>query len=163
MLDYTTNRIWSDQYLPEVKRQIGAHLLKVAPDDLDQQQATDLLMLDAKDMRVAVRIRRPGYHSRYPHEFTIRSKLPSGAPTELAKVVNGHGDWMFYGHASEDGHGLENWWLIDLKAFRAGLIRQAQNGYPIRHGDKTNPDGSAFKWFDVRSFPAEPPLVVARG
>ncbi len=162
MLDYNINRTWSDQFLPEVKRQIGAHLLKVAPDDVDMRQATDLLMLDAKDMRVAVRIRRPGFRSRYPHEFTIRSKVPSGAQTELSKVVNGHGDWMFYGHASEDGMGLDNWWLLDLRAFRAGLIRQAQNGYPIRHGDKTNPDGSAFKWFDVRSFPAEPPLVVAQ-
>ena len=112
-------------------------------------------------MRVAVRIRSPGFRSRYPHEFTIRSKVPSGAQTELSKVVNGHGDWMFYGHASEDGTGLDSWWLLDLRAFRAGLIRQPQNGYPIRHGDKINPDGSAFKWFDVRSFPAIPPLVVA--
>ncbi|MEM0948374.1 MAG: hypothetical protein AAGK37_13270, partial [Pseudomonadota bacterium] len=47
--------------------------------------------------------------------------------------------------------------------FRAGLIRNAQNGYPIRYGDKRNADGTWFKWFDVRSFPEEPPLVVARG
>ncbi|MEJ6393833.1 hypothetical protein V8J82_11235 [Gymnodinialimonas sp. 2305UL16-5] len=28
-------------------------------------QATDLLMLDAKDVRVAARVRRPGFASRY--------------------------------------------------------------------------------------------------
>ena len=59
--------------------------------------------------------------------------------------------------------GLASWCLLDLKAFRAGLIRQAQNGYPIRWGNKRNADGTAFKWFDIRSFPSEPPLVVARG
>ncbi|MEL7178511.1 MAG: hypothetical protein AAFN63_01655 [Pseudomonadota bacterium] len=161
MKDYATNRTWSDQFLPEVKRQIGAHLLKVAPDDIDRREATDLMMLDARDTRVAVRIRRPGYHQRYPHQFTIRSKVPSGAQTELSKVVNGHGDWMFYGHASADGQTLDSWQLLDLKAFRAALIRHVQNGYPIVHGDQENWDGSAFKWFDVRSFPSEPPLVVA--
>lgn len=161
MTDYETNRAWSDRFLPEVKRQIGAQLLKVAPDDIDQKQATDLMMLDARDTRVAVRIRRPGYHSRYPNQFTIRSKVPSGAPTELNKVVNGHGDWMFYGHASADGRNIEHWQLLDLRAFRAGLIRHVQNGYPVVHGDQQNGDGSAFKWFDARSFPSEPPLVVA--
>jgi len=30
-------------------------------------------------------------------------------------------------------------------------------------GDQANADGTRFKWFDVRSFPAEPPLVVAKG
>lgn len=95
MTDYEINRAWSDRFLPKVKRQIGAHILMVAPDDIDQKLATDLMMLDARDTRVAVRIRRPGYHSRYPNQFTIRSKVTSGAPTELNKVVNGHGDWMF--------------------------------------------------------------------
>ncbi len=43
--------------------------------------------------------RRHGYAARYPHQFTIRAKLPTGAETELSKIVNGHGDWMFYGYA----------------------------------------------------------------
>lgn len=103
------------------------------------------------------------YQQRYPNQFTIRSKVASGAPTELSKVVSGHGDWMFYGHASADGRTLESWRLLDLKAFRAGLIRHVQNGYPILHGDQQNADGSAFKWFDVKTFPNEPPLVVASG
>ena len=51
--------------------------------------------------------------------------------------------------------------MIDLRAFRAGLIRQAANGWPIRSGDKANSDGTCFKWFDIRSFPKEPRLVVA--
>ncbi|SHJ24597.1 hypothetical protein [Wenxinia saemankumensis] len=160
---YRDNRSWSDQFLPEIRRAIGGHLLSVAADPFDWHEATDLMMLEAKDLRIAARVRRPGYRDRYPHQFTLRSRLPSGAETELAKVVNGSGDWLFYGHASASGRGLDGWSLIDLRAFRAGLIRQAANGYRIRSGDQQNPDGTWFKWFDMRSFPTFPPLVVAVG
>lgn len=160
---YQMNRQWSDQFLPEIRRIVGAQLLQIAPDYLDQNRATDLMMLDGRDLRVAARVRRPGYASRYPYDFTLRSRVASGAMTELAKVVNGEGDWMFYGHASEDGRGIDLWWLIDLRAFRAALIRQAMNGHPLRCGDRANADGTWFKWFDIRSFPSNPPLVVASG
>ncbi|MEM7470723.1 MAG: hypothetical protein AAF340_05170, partial [Pseudomonadota bacterium] len=158
---YPSNRRWSDRFLPEIKQIIGSHLLETAPDPEDHFNATDLMMLDARDMRIAARVRRPGYAGRYPNQITIRSKLPSGAPTELSKIVNGKGDWMFYGHSNASQDGIAHWSLIDLRAFRAGLIRHTQNGWPIRMGDRTNPDGSGFKWFDVSSFPEEPRLVVA--
>ncbi|MDP5218564.1 hypothetical protein Q5Y75_15150 [Ruegeria sp. 2205SS24-7] len=58
---------------------------------------------------------------------------------------------------------LQNWWLIDLRAFRAALIRHGANGSFICMGDKRNPYGTCFKWFDIRSFPDDPPLVVAHG
>ncbi len=160
---YSVNRHWSDQFLPEIKSIIGNHILQAAPDPLDHFQATDLLMLDAKDMRIAARVRRHGYADRYPHQFTIRAKLPTGTETELSKIVNGHGDWMFYGHAGPDGQSILNWWLIDLRAFRAALIRHRTAGAFLHMGDKRNADGTCFKWFDIRSFPKEPPLVVASG
>lgn len=159
---YSHNRHWSDQYLPEIKRIVGAHLIQEAPNELDWHQATDLLMFDARDTRIAARVRRPGYAERYPHQFTVRTASAGGGDTELKKIVNGHGDWMFYGHADASG-GIASWWILDLKAFRAGLIRHAHSGYPILYGDKQNADGTRFKWFDIRSFPPEPPLVVARG
>ncbi|WP_297754653.1 hypothetical protein [uncultured Shimia sp.] len=158
-IHYDINRRWSDQFIPDIKRIVGSHLLEAAPDPLDMKQATDLLMLDARDMRIAARVRRPGYAERYPHQFTIRSRVPSGAETELSKIVNGKGDWMFYGHASARQDGVEKWFLLDLNAFRAALIRQGPQG--LHWGNKRNPDGTVFTWFDVRSFPSDPPLVVA--
>ncbi|REG46062.1 hypothetical protein EQ718_21620 (plasmid) [Paracoccus versutus] len=158
---YSINRHWSDRFIPEIRRIVGAHLLRVAPEYLDTRHATDLLMLDGRDMRIAARVRRHGYAGRYPYGFTIRSRLPSGNPTELAKIVNGEGDWLFYGHADAGETGFDLWWLLDLRAFRAGLIRHASNGYPISSGDRMNMDGTCFKWFDIRSFPREPPLVLA--
>lgn len=158
---YLINRHWSDRFIPEIRRIVGAHLLQIAPEYLDRVCATDLMMLDGRDMRIAARVRRHGYASRYPYDFTIRSRLPSGNSTELTKIVNGEGDWLFYGHANAEETGFDLWWLIDLRAFRAGLIRHAANGYPILSGDHRNADGTCFKWFDIRSFPNEPPLVLA--
>ena len=51
--EYGINRTWSDCYLPQIKSIVGAHLLATAPDNLDMKHATDLLMLDARDMRIA--------------------------------------------------------------------------------------------------------------
>ena len=157
---YQRNRSWSDQFLPDIKQIVGRHLLEVSPDPLDWHQATDLMMLDARDMRIAARVRRPGYAATYPYQFTIRSKLPSGAETELSKIVNGKGDWLFYGHANASHTAIESWQLIDLRAFRAALIRKGAQG--LRWGNKRNADGTTFAWFDTRSFPSDPPLVVAR-
>jgi len=157
---YDINRQWSDRFLPHIKQIVGGYLLEAAPDPIDWHQATDLLMLDARDMRIAARVRRPGYATQYPHQFTIRSRLPSGAQTELSKIVNGKGDWLFYGHANASQTAIESWYLIDLNAFRAALIRRGAQG--LCWGNKCNPDGTRFTWFDIRSFPADPPLVVAR-
>lgn len=160
---YRVNRNWSDRFLPQIKQLVGGYLLETAADPFDHFQATDLMMLDARDMRVAARVRRPGYAQRYPHQFTIRSAVASGAQTELSKIVNGNGDWMFYGHSNAAQTGIDAWWLIDLKAFRAALIRHRMNAPCLVMGDQINADGTQFKWFDMRSFPSEPPLVVARG
>jgi hypothetical protein len=37
------------------------------------------------------------------------------------------------------------------------------NGAELLMGDQWNPDGTRFKWFDARSFPAKPRLIVASG
>lgn len=157
---YSRNRAWSDQFLPDIKRIVGAHLLKAAPNELDWHEATDLMLLDARDTRIAARVRRPGYAERFPHQFTIRAESRYGGETELAKIVNGKGDLMFYGHAAPGG-GLASWYLIDLNAFRAALIRHANGGPRIHCGDKRNADGTAFKWFDLRSFDQQTRLVIA--
>lgn len=66
---YQTNRAWSDRFLPQIKSIVGAQLLKAAPNALDMKQATDLIMLDGKDVRVAARVRRPGFAKAYPFQF----------------------------------------------------------------------------------------------
>ena len=160
MSSYAHNREWSDKFIPAIKMIVGPLLMSVTPEEIDCEQAADLMVFTARDMKIAARVRRPGFADRYPYEFTIRAKLDSGAETELSKIVNGWGDWLFYGHDAGNGV-LGLWWLIDLHTFRAALIRQATNGTRVKAGDKANGDGTYFKWFDLRSFPVHPPILIA--
>jgi|TARA_B100000315_G_C14518407_1_gene560332 hypothetical protein len=156
-MGYNSNREWSDRYIPTIKKIVGAYLLEESPEIIDMKEASDLVLVRAKNMMVACRLRRPGYLN-YIHEFTIRSQVSGGGTTEFEKIVNGFGDWMFYGHADE-GNGLEisNWHLIDLDAWRAQMIRNPNN---IEHGEKANGDGTWFYYFDLRSFEDNPPILV---
>jgi hypothetical protein len=65
---------------------------------------------------------------------------------------------MFYGHASEDLTGISRWFLIRLAALRGHMIL---NRDKIETGRTPNGDGTTFRWFDIRSFPQSPPLLVA--
>lgn len=161
MSAYQKDRAWSDRFIPQIKTIIGPLLLEPSDLQRDAIEATDLMVLVARDMRIAARVRRHGFADRYPWEFTIRARRDSGAETELSKIVNGWGDWLFYGHADEGDGYVDRWMLVDLHAFRAGLIREAMNGTTIRCGTKPNGDGTYFKWFDALSFPSRPPLLVA--
>jgi hypothetical protein len=154
---YPTDREWSDKMLPQIRRWVGPYLLEPAPLEFDCKEATDLMVLRARDMRIAARVRRSGYAEKYEFQFTLRWRRDSGAETELSKIVNGWGDWMFYGHADKDDM-INLWWLIDLSSFRAALIRDRIS--PLKYGTQANHDGTYFKWFDLRSFPSQPPILI---
>lgn len=161
MNPYNENRSWSDKYIPTICNIVGPYLLTPSDFKKDTKQATDLLVLDARDMRIAARVRRASkYIDRYRYEFTLRSKVGSGASTEMEKIVNGLGDWLFYGFAEEDGIEIKNWWIIDLAAFRAALIRRNEHKLDI-DGPKSNGDGTQFYAFDLRSFPEKPSILIA--
>lgn len=159
---YETDRAWSDRFIPEIKRIVGPLLMTVTPDEIDCTQAADLMVFTARDLKVAARVRRPGYARMYGHEFTVRLQRKSGVETEFSKIVNGWGDWMFYAHSDDEERGLALWWVLDLNAFRAALIRHSMltRGPKVQWTDKDNRDGSTtFRSFDIRSFPES--LVVS--
>lgn len=150
---------WQMKFLPAIRNIVGPLLLEPAPFEVDAKEATDLLVLRARDMRIGCRVRRAGYAERYPWEFTIRSHRDSGAKTELNKIVEGWGDWLFYGHAEHDDlPSLCRWFLVDLHALRAHLIRDQKACVPAKH---SNGDGTHFVAFDVRRFPHDPAILVA--
>ena len=165
MSDYNKDRSWSDMFIPEIKRIVGPHLLDVAPFEIDAKRAADLIILRARDLNIACRVRRKGFLPAFAYEFTIRSARDSGADTELKKMVNGFGDWMFYGHAKEDHLTyFARWMLIDLSAWRAHLIMRTQKRLSISDLDEIpNRDGTFFRPFDIRSFIGEPNILIASG
>lgn len=150
---------WADRYLPQVKQIVGQYLLEAAPLEVDRNEATDLTVLKAKNTSIACRIRRGTFQTNYVDQFTIRSKRQSGKPTEFEKIAQGHCGLMFYGFAADgETTDLMAWNLIDLDSFRYHLIMSSN---AIRSGEKSTADGTMFRWYDLRSFPQTPPILIA--
>lgn len=147
-MSYSSDRRWSDAFIPAIKKIVGPLLLEESSFEVDTQQAADLVILNARDKTIAARVRRAGYADRYPYEFTVRSKRDNGARTELEKMVDGFGDWMFYGHAHEDGMNVSRWMVINLASWRAALIRKQ-----APYQKQSNGDGTHFVAFDIRALP----------
>jgi hypothetical protein len=99
-----------------------------AADDLHRN--TDFVTFDDSDgHRWACRVRRPlpdpcqPWQADWVHQFTIRTSVPGGAPTEIDKVRAGWGDWMQYGWAEPfdvTPSGLMDRWAI----FKLGDVRR---------------------------------------
>lgn len=158
MASYGADRKWSDRFIPKIKQIVGPYLLEESSLEVDRKQAVDLVVLNARNLAIAVRVRRPQYESKYKNEFTIRSHRDSGATTEYEKITNGWGDWLFYGFSTPDEKDVLPWMLIDLHAVRGQLIRHRAD---IKMGQKRNGDGTYFTWFDVTSFRADPQILIA--
>ena len=95
-MSYASDREWSERFIPSIKKLVGPLLLEAAPLDLDRNEATDLMVFCARDMRIGARVRSHKHFENHSNDFTIRCARDSGAKTELAKIVDGWGDWMFY-------------------------------------------------------------------
>ena len=113
-MSFRENFDWQAQHTPMVIDIIGAlpvslfTAAKVAPRHVDLKRNGDLVMIPFGGMNIAQRLRRPhkGYFYAYGLDFTIRTRLESGAETEMSKIMRGLGDWFFYGH-------MERGWVDD--------------------------------------------------
>jgi hypothetical protein len=163
---FRTDFAWQRQYIRHMKAIIGQGLITEAPLALDMQRNTDLLILrfdDVTRLNVACRVRRhEEYWKReYSKEFTIRSERPTGAKTELAKVVDDEfGDYILYGFAHESEPRLFSWILGDLEVFRYWWW-DFTNHYGKKPGTEwPNGDGTWFRAFRIDDLPKE--FVVHR-
>ena len=173
MSAYGSHRSWSDRYIPEICRIVGPLLLVPATVELDNKEATDLMVFavktfGVKDMRIAARVRRPGMrrHEKYGPEFTIRSnRALTGAKTEWAKILEGFGDWLFYGHASAIEQEKIEWWMVvclsSLREHHEKNWQQVLNAGAIEEDRQNRGDGTAFHILRPTHFPPQPPLIVA--
>jgi hypothetical protein len=156
MSDWKGDKGWSDRFLTEMKSILGIYLIGEPPVEEDQERNTDLMVLRMDAVRIGCRIRRPKYLA-YAQDFTIRAGRPSGAKTELTKIIEGWGDYFFYGISDQQERHLAHWILGDLRAFRIWYSRQlvANQGRPPGEW-KPNRDQSshffAFRWADIPGF-----------
>lgn len=114
---------WSDRFLHEIKGIIGQAFIVEPLQEEDAEHNTDLIVLKFDSIRVACRIRKHQYLLKYSDEFTIRFGRPSRAKTELAKIIEGWGDYLFYGFSDEAETKLAKWTIINLDSFRLWFSR----------------------------------------
>jgi len=155
-MNYNESRKWSDKFIPAIKKIVGPLLIGEADFELDTQQNTDLILMTARDLRIAARVRKHQYAQRYPNDFTIRA-YAGGHKTEAHKIMEGYGDCMFYGFSDESECRIIRWFFIDLDVFRHNIKRCKSE---LRYGYKNNVDGSTkLAWFDLTSF--TPEILIA--
>jgi hypothetical protein len=165
MNHWTDDKNWSDVFLPEIKRILGEQFIAEPPVEEDRERNTDLMVLRLDSIRVGCRVRRKfNWKGQdqvllYGHEFTIRSDRPSGNKTELRKIIEGWGDYFFYGFSDETEKRLERWFIGDFNIFRGWVSDRFFKSEKSWVCEKVNQDGSStFKVFRVDAIPG---FVVA--
>lgn len=162
--NWQADKRWSDKFIPEIKSILGVHLIGEPPVEEDAERNTDLMVLKLDAVRIGCRIRKNSYLRSYGDEFTIRQGRPkTGNKTELTKVIEGWGDYFFYGFCDEDEHRLSAWMIGDLKVFRLWFATELWRLPPGRSPgfEKANFDGSStFISFKIDDLPPE--FIVGR-
>jgi len=155
MNGWKNDKRWSDRFIPEIKSVLAQHLISESPIEEDQEHNTDLIVLTLRPYRVACRIRRHEYYQNYKNEFTIRAGRPSGCKTELQKIIEGWGDYFFYGFSDQVEKNLLSYFLGDLKVFRIWFNRRiCMNKGNVPGKSKNNKDNSSyFMAFDKDDLP----------
>lgn len=143
---YDNNRSFGDLHIQHAREIIGGLDVRVSTGEEDWARNTDLITLQRDELRYAFRVRRPQYRDRYGHQFTIRVRSKSGAPTELAKIREGWGDRLLYGFGSQEGF-LQQWFVGDLTVLREYLVL---NPPPDAI---SNGDGTALCAFNLSDLP----------
>ena len=148
MNNYEKDRKWSDGLLPEAMRILCEHFIMPASHQEDIKHNTDVFMVDVGHYRVSCRFRRNKYLELFGNEATFRASRPSGATTEIEKMMAGWGRFSFCGFANRKGTGFERWFILDLNVLRK-YIRGLKE-LPELH---RNPDGTTFWAFNVWDIP----------
>lgn len=153
MGEFNNDKKWSDKWLPRLKSLCGQCLIETAPDNIDKQENTDLVM---PMLSIACRVRRYCYYHLYKDEFTIRAHRDTGATTEFEKMSFGLGDYMIYAFADKEENRLQRWTLMDLSVLRRWLCDSKE--FVITSG-MSNGDGTYFFPFKYIDLPED--LIVA--
>ena len=161
-MNYHQQRNWSDGHMTKVRVAIANEILRTASDHLDQKEATDLEWVSPTGfdrLHIAVRLRKHTYFQRFQNQITIRSKSRYGCETELAKVLQGKGDLIFYAFLNEKETDFLKYTIGDLQVFRQWYRDcKAFGGLPC---EQPNKDGSHFLPVEINKLP--PGFVHAVG
>lgn len=173
MNDYTKRIIRGGEYTPDdckypmlwvqMHKILAFHLCEFCSAETYEDFAhnTDaILSLPKKSYRIACRIRDAKYYNipKFRTQFTIRSRRPGNAPTELQKILSGWGDVFFYGFANHHYTRFLGFFILDLHELRKHLpcIQPVE---VIVNDDAS----SIFSVYALIQFPREVIIAASRG
>ncbi len=111
--------------------------VREATTDEDTRHATDYVVTVGSG-DIACRVR--DWDSWLKHgDLTIRSRRPSGAKTELAKIKEGFGRWYLYAWVAKDESAIDAWMFVDLDK-----LRETDLLHSFRHQKWNRDRSSAF-------------------
>jgi len=117
-MSYSKDRRIEDVKSQLIKNILGQHFItKIVEADL--QEGQDFGIYSLKPFNVGVRLRRFKHFKPYNRQFTIRWSRPSGTKTEIDKIREGLVDFILYGFLDEKEQNLIQYFIGDLKIFRA--------------------------------------------
>lgn len=151
MRDWEIDKALTDRAIPKVKSIMGCFLFRAGGVIEDCKQATDIILCEGGDHATAVRLRSDSYRARYGEQFTIRYDRPSGAMSELQKIMSGYAQWMFYGFI-DDSANLTAYVILKLNFLRCYLWdqRMALDAFYI---GKNTDDSSQFLAIPLADLP----------
>ena len=127
--------------------------VEIAPPKDDQNKNTDYILTPRKDPPICFSARARRYEHREPRvsTFSIRLGRPSGAKTEMKKLLEGRGDLLVYGYeAYPNWRRLHSWLLGDLDVLRQYIC----DGGSYEIGPP-NDDGTTAAYFHRYQLPPE--------
>ena len=153
ILNYEDNRIWADKFLTQQREILDRniqyfdfnkvkdkHLFRIADENSDCTQATDMYMYSIRGLRIALRVRFLNMHTY--EDITIRSRTAYNMKTEIHKIREGYGDYYLYCWAP-DGQKITQWVIFDLDKFRNRM------DYYLKDVDIPCGDGTCMTSFDL--------------
>jgi len=162
--DYKNNRALADAFngpvMDALKFSFNTNDVQISSKFQDTKQAADFIVGKSPPAKVAARVRNYEYWRNYKWDITVRSRSLFNKKTELDKILEGHGDYIFYGFLNPTGDVLHYWRLCDLNVFR----------WNIQHNDyaserplfaKQNSDGTKLATYDVRKMKGD--FVIESG
>lgn len=130
---------WSKSWIDHIRTIVGKFILRESTLDEDRKEGTDLIVLRAEGVRIACRLRHPGY-AQYGQEVTITYLRENGCSCEWNKIIEEDwADWFFYGHATVEEAScgvIYPWHIINLSVLRSGIskldiVREDWNKDPV--------------------------------
>jgi len=144
MNDFEKQFEWQAQYAQQVVRIVAPYLITVADPEVDCKENGDFQISFPRNGTIGCRLRTPEY-AKYTGDVTFRSQSKNGGKTEISKIIEGYGDYFFYGHVDKADN-IWHWYLLCFQSLRAMFMRKRKL---LDREQRKNSDGTAFLVFSV--------------